>query len=120
MCSKIAGIFGLPHKTKIMRKPEGVGAEFKSLADCLSGCMLFIDIMEGMERNAVNEFNNLGAGCGTTLRLTKAYHASNRVVVGDSWFASLMTAWELYKVGLFFMGIVKTASRFFPKKYLTE
>ena len=120
MCSKIAGIFGLPHKTKIMRKPEGVGAEMKSLADCRTGCMMMIDLMEGMERNAVKEFNNLGAGAGTTLRLSKAYHGSNRVVVGDSWFASLMTAWELFKVGIFFMGIVKTASRCFPKKYLTE
>ena len=68
----------------------------------------------------MKEYNNLGAGAGTTLRLSKAYHGSNRVVVGYSWFASLMTTFELYRVGLFFMGIVKTASRSFPKKYLTE
>jgi len=109
----------LPHQTKIVRKPEGVGAEFKSVACAQTGNILKLDLMEGQERNAVKEFNNLGAGTGTTMRLTRPWHGTNRVLVGDSWFASLLTAFELWRVGLFFMGIVKTASRFFPKKFLS-
>ena len=116
----IAGIFGLPHKTKIARKPEGVGCEMKSLADVTTGCLLLLDIMEGRERQEQKEYANLGAGTGTTKRMTKKYHGTNRVCIGDSWFASFLTALELFNVGLFFMGIVKTASRFFPKKFLSE
>lgn len=35
-------IFVLPHKTKIIRKPEGVGAEIKSLCDGESGNLLHL------------------------------------------------------------------------------
>lgn len=48
-CSKISRIFGLPCKTKTLRKPGRVGAGFKPLADCLTGCMMLLDIMEGLE-----------------------------------------------------------------------
>ena len=40
-------IFALPHKTKIMRKPQGIGAELKSLADGESGILLHLEFMEG-------------------------------------------------------------------------
>jgi hypothetical protein len=52
--------------------------------------------------------------------MTRPWHGSNRIVVGDSWFASVLTAYQLWTFGLFFMGIVKTASRFFPKNYLSR
>jgi len=65
-------------------------------------------------------FNYLGAGVGTFLRMTTAWHGSNRVLVGDSWFASVQAAYQLFRHGLFFMGIVKTASRLFPKQYLKD
>ena len=120
LCWKIAGIFGLPHKTKIARKPEGVGCEFKSLACVQTGIILALDIMEGSARNAAKQFNNLGAGIGTCLRMTAPWHGSRRVLVGDSWFASVLTAYYLWTYGLFFMGIVKTASKFFPKQYLVD
>ena len=41
---------GCPHVTKIARKPEGVGAEMKALADGESNIMLRLDIMEGKDR----------------------------------------------------------------------
>ena len=52
------------------------------------------------------------------MRLTKPWHGTNRVLTGDSWFACFLAALHLWTVGLFFMGIVKTASRFFPKTFL--
>lgn len=42
-------IKGMPHVTKIARKPKGVGAEVKSLADGESGVLLGLEIMEGRE-----------------------------------------------------------------------
>ena len=52
--------------------------------------------------------------------MTEPWHGSNRVLVGDSWFASFLTAYNLWTVGLIFMGLVKAASRFIPKQYLTD
>lgn len=33
---------GIPHLSKIIRKPEGIGVEYKDVADALTGIMLFI------------------------------------------------------------------------------
>ena len=41
---------GIPHLSKIIRKPEGIGAEYKDVADALTGLMLFIEIQEGRKR----------------------------------------------------------------------
>jgi hypothetical protein len=95
MSASIAGMFGMLHQTKIVRKPEGVGAEFKSIADAQSGCFLTLDIIEGQERNAaldiIEEYYNLGAGNGTTIRLIRPWHGTNCVLVGDSWFANILS-----------------------------
>lgn len=40
---------GCPHKTKIVRKPEGVGCDLKSAADGMSGILLQLQLMEGSE-----------------------------------------------------------------------
>ena len=55
---------GMPHKTKIARKPEGVEAEMKALACGETGIILKLDVMEGREategrishRNMVREW----------------------------------------------------------------
>lgn len=38
---------GMPHINKIARKPKGVGAEVKCVADCDSGVMLKLEVQEG-------------------------------------------------------------------------
>ena len=69
---------GMPHKTKIARKPEGVGAEMKSLCDGSSGVLLRLDIMEGNQRQATKEFHGeYSEGTAVTLRLTKDYFGTN-------------------------------------------
>jgi hypothetical protein len=40
---------GLPHVTKIARKPEGVGAEMKAVADGETGMIMRVELMEGKE-----------------------------------------------------------------------
>ena len=57
-------------------------------------------------------------GTAQTLRLTEPWHHSGRTVNGDSAFASVQTAVELKKHGMFFKGMVKTAHSGFPKTYL--
>ena len=42
------GMTGMPHVTKIPRKPEGVGAELKDVAGVATNLLLHLEIMEGM------------------------------------------------------------------------
>jgi hypothetical protein len=111
-------LFGMPHVTKIARKPKGVGTEFKCAADCESGIMLFLEIQEGKSRMPLKEFaNQFPFHCAVTLRCVKAWFGSLRKIIADSAFASYLTAQELLKRGLYFQGIVKTATRLFPMQH---
>ena len=38
---------GVPHLSKIIRKPQGIGVEYKNVADAQTGIMLFLEIQEG-------------------------------------------------------------------------
>ena len=109
---------GCPHKTKIARKPEGVGAELKVLADGESGIMLRLDVMEGSVANACKMFSEFGEGTAVTLRLTEPYWTSGRTVIADSAFGSVKCAKQLSDRGMFFMGMVKTAQKQYPAAYL--
>ncbi|KAL5500807.1 hypothetical protein EMCRGX_G012412 [Ephydatia muelleri] len=84
---------GIPHLTKIIRKPKGVGTEIKCVSDGLVGIMLRIEICEGKEAESKKKWSHLPA---------------------------VTTAVELKKCGLLFTGVVKTASREFPKEYLND
>ena len=108
----------LPHTSKNKTKPRGVGTECKSLCDGQSNIMLMLDLMEGKMRQGRKPFG--GGGTGHVLRLCSPYFGSSRVVVADSAFSSVHTAVECLNHGIHFMGIVKTAHREFPKKFLRD
>ncbi len=110
---------GMPHVTKIQRKPEGVGAELKTVACATTKILLKIDIVECAARQHKKRFHaEFGAGTSCVLRLCEGYFGSGRTVVADSAFSSVKTLLALKKQGLFFMGMVKTAHREFPKAVL--
>jgi hypothetical protein len=112
---------GAPHVTKIPRKPEGVGIEMKAAADGETGIIMRVEVMKGAETQKKQRYYtecNQSDGTAVTLRLMEPWLRSNRVVHADSAFSSVLTARQLRKRGLFFMGIVKTAHKQFPKKYL--
>jgi hypothetical protein len=114
-------LFVLPHKTKIIRKPEGVGAELKSLTDRESGILLHLELMEGKEAQAVKEFSDeYPSSIALTLRIVKAYFNTGRTLHADSAFSSVSCACALGQKGIFFLGCVKTASKMYPKKYLND
>ena len=56
---------GIPHLTKIIRKPKGVGTEIKCVADGLVVC---IEICEGKEAESKKKWSHLPAGTAQTLR----------------------------------------------------
>ena len=113
---------GCPHVTKIIRKPKGVGMEIKNLACCDSGIMMALEIMAGKEEMRTRTFvREYGSGTALLLRLSQAWKGSGRLVVADSAFASVKSAIALKCTnGLYFHGLVKTAHRKFPKKWLNE
>eukprot|EP00122_Pirum_gemmata_P010877 Pgem_evm1s10068 len=93
---KYYGVFGLPHVTKIARKPKGVGLELKALACGVCGLLLVLEIQECKASMAVKDFvPEFGSGTALCLRLTKNYWNSNRIVCGDSAFSSVKTAHQM-------------------------
>jgi len=60
---------GLPHLTKMDRKPEPLGTELKAAACSTTGCLLHLEIQRGKEGMALQEFNPKYGGCtGYVLR----------------------------------------------------
>ena len=129
---------GMPHVTKIMRKPEGVGCEMKATACAETGILLYLELQEGHERMQMKKYQQRTAhaphdaaydaaaasgdvfkySTAVTLRCAEHYIGSRRHVVADSAFASVETLLQLRKRGLHFSGIVKTASKEYPKAIL--
>jgi len=111
---------GCPHVTKIARKPKGVGMEVKNLADVDTGIMLQMEVMAPKEEMRKRLYTaQYGAGTSLLLRLCDPYKGSGRLLVTDSAFASVKSACALKThLGMYFHGLVKTAHRMFPKKYL--
>ena len=129
---------GLPHVTKIQRKPEGVGCEIKAVADGETGILLQLEIQAGKQRmpykrfarrpaNAVHDAAYLQAVADNqvfkfltaiTLRLTAPWHGTGCDVVMDSAFGSVETTEQLSKRGTGAYAMVKTAHSQFPKAVL--
>ncbi len=110
------------HVTKIQRKPKGVGFELKSSADGYSGILLRIEMQEGKLVKEPKEYerepDKIPFHAAIVLRLlSKSYHGTGRIIVGDAAFGSLTTCTELYRRGLYFLGVIKTACSGFPKKF---
>jgi Transposase IS4 len=114
-------IFALPHKTKIMRKPQGIGAELKSLADGESGILLNLEFMEGKDAQNLKEYCDIyPSSIALTLRIVKHYFGSGITLHADSAFSSVATAKALRSRGVHFMGCVKTACKAFPKSFFQQ
>jgi hypothetical protein len=52
------------------------------------------------------------------LRLMEQYAGTGVVLHGDSWFASLDTLLKLRAMGIFFVGLIKTAHKGIPVRWL--
>jgi len=116
---------GMPHITKIPRKPEPIGLEIKDMCDGTSHIMLHLEIMEGKdimkEKGPDNEPGEVKLSEGTKhcLRAIMRFKdGAGRVVMGDSAFASVQTAVALKKAGFYFLGNLKGASKLYPKRHL--
>ena len=111
---------GLPHYVALDRKPES-GCELKTAACGKSGMVLNMEITLSAEETREKAYEGtVGHGTAVTLRLTEPWFHTNRIICGDSYFASVEAAKYLLEKGLKFIGVVKTATREYPMKYLSN
>jgi hypothetical protein len=112
---------GLPMYVAMDRKPEN-GGEIQNACCAVSGVMLRLRIVKSKKAElAANVLqHDINHGTAIIKELTMPWAGSWRVVAADSYFASVETAVELYKVGLRFVGVVKTATKRFPMAALAS
>ena len=114
---------GLPMYIAMDRKPEN-GCEIQNACCARSGIMMRLKLVKTAKEESTNEIaeDEIGLLHGTRilLFLVSPWNYSFRTVVGDSYFASVGAAEQLELVKLGFIGVVKTSSRRFPMKYLSN
>ena len=113
---------GLPQYIAIDRKPEN-GCEIQNAACGESGIMLRVKLVKTKEEEMTHleEIDDKGLNHGAKIikSLVAPWTGSDRIVGADSYFASVGTALELKRIGLRFIGVVKTATKRFPMKHLS-
>jgi Transposase IS4 len=122
---------GLPQYIAIDRKPEN-GCEIQNAACGQSGIMLRLKLVKGIDLVADDnddnddnaggnvDHNHMLHGTHVLTLLVSPWSGTSRIVSADSYFASVGAAEELFRMGLRFIGVVKTATRRFPKAYLAN
>ena len=111
---------GLPVFVDMDRKPVK-GCEIQNSACGKSGVMLRLRLVKSQEDNEnLQQDDELNHGTNILLDLLRPWYNTDRVVCADSYFASVQTAEELLQHGLRFIGVVKTATRKYPMRFLSE
>jgi hypothetical protein len=106
----------------IDRKPEN-GCEIQNAACGKSGIMMRLKLVKSKEEELTHlkEIDDEGLNHGTVIikSLVAPWQGLNRIVCADWYFASVATALELKRLGLRFIGVVKTVTSRFPLKHLS-
>jgi Transposase IS4 len=117
---------GLPNYVAIDRKPEN-GCEIQTAACGISGVMIRLKLVKSAEemlhtQEPVAPDNNEELLHGTKVlkELLEPWFHSQRVVCADSYFASVGACLELQRLGMRFIGVVKTATKRFPMRHLSN
>ena len=110
---------GLPHYVAIDRKPEK-SCEIQNAACGRSGIMLRIELVTTQEEAARRMYEGEHQhGTAVLRRLVAPWAGSERVVCADSYYASVCTAETLQRMGLKFIGVIKTATTKYPMSHLS-
>ena len=113
---------GLPVYIAMDRKPES-GCEIQNLACGASGVMLrllLVKSAEDSETHTMEGDDGLNHGTRILKYLVSPWNRSGRVVCADSYFSSVSTCEEMMRIGLRYIGVVKTATKKFPMRYLSS
>ena len=105
---KTSKLGGLPNYTYEARKPVPLGTMFRNSVECVSGCLVFQDIVQLPEvQSRKKYFGELSSLPGmeeikaTTSEVLRQVEGSGVKkggwVGGDAWFGSIMSSVEVYK-----------------------
>jgi Transposase IS4 len=113
---------GLPMYVAIDRKSEN-GCEIQNAACSQSGVMIWLKLVKTAQEDASNHQegdhqDDLPHGAQVLKALVLPWSNLDRTVCADSYFASVAAVIKLKKIGLRFIGVIKTAARRFPMAYL--
>ena len=112
---------GMPGLMVILRKPTPIGLELHTLCCALCGILVYFEVYEGKLAMEGKEFcKEYGKSIALTLRMTKNFFGTSRVLIADSWFGSVACAIALHTKGIFSVMNVKTATTNYPKDKLME
>ncbi len=115
-----------PSTIRCNRSQTENGCEIQNAACGRSGVMLRLKLAKGIDLVGEDENNDepnkssLIHGTQVLKSIVSPWFGSNYIVCADSYFASVGAAKELYRNGLSFIGVVKSAAKGFPKSYLTS
>eukprot|EP00873_Tetraselmis_striata_P015222 jgi/Tetstr1/435486/TSEL_024391.t1 len=110
---------GLPNLSFIYRKPKPLGTEMKTVCDCDTGVMTYIEIQEGRDPMRVKPHAaEHGVTTACVMRMAETCTSTNSTLLGDAWFGSVKAAVQVGKMGRHFIGVVKTGHGLFPKAFL--
>jgi hypothetical protein len=104
---------GLPMYVAMERKPEN-GAEIQNACCAKSGVMLRLRTRKSKANDSRDLNPDTGHGTGVLRDLVIPWAHTGRVVVADSFFASVEAAQVLFRLGIRFVGVVKTVTKRFP------
>jgi hypothetical protein len=79
-----------------------------------------VDLVGEEDSDEPNNESSLLHGTQVLKTVVSPWFGLNRIVCADSYFASVGAAKELYRNGLRFIGVVKTATKGYPKAFLTS
>jgi hypothetical protein len=128
MCAwrpRTTALGGLLNISFVVRKPEPLGTEFKTVACPVTGVMTTMEIQRGKEGMKEKRHNrDVGATTGCTLGLledsiAEDEHTYAHGIRGDAWFGSVRTASELGIRGHEGVFQVKQYKALFPKDFIS-
>ena len=127
---KTSKLGGLPNYTFEPRKPVPLGTMFRNGVECVSGILVFQDIVQNPEAQSAKDYfgeesalpdkSDITAHTAEVLRLVEgAKITAGGWVGGDSWFGSVATAVEVMKrFSVHSSWIIKQNQSWFPMKAL--
>jgi hypothetical protein len=127
---KTSKLGGLPNYTFEKRKPVPLGTMFRNGVECITGMIVFQDIVQGAESQHRKEFHgdnsSMPNGCKISAHTAEVMRQVKGAKVvpggwvgGDAWFGSVMTAVEVMKeFDVHSTWIVKGNTAFYPMRVL--
>ena len=113
---------GLPIYVAIDRKPEN-GFEIQNAACGHSGVVIWLKVVKTAEEengSAVTEDDDNNHGTNVLKFLVEPWVRTDHCVCADSYFASVNAVTVMRTMDLYFIGVVKTATKKFPMSYLSN